>query len=339
MHPYEHGSKYYDATIKYDLSENINPLGMPEDVIRVIISCPEAFSRYPDAEYSELREKIARLHGVCKDNICLGNGADELIWKLVEVYRPGRVLIPVPTFSEYERSAKAVSAVVTEYKLSPANCFSIGDGFLDILEQGFDMVFLCNPNNPTGKIISDALLQNIIAKARNHGTKVVVDESFLDFTMEKSLAGVVEEYDNLIIIRGFTKIYGMAGIRLGYMVAGKEHVYRIRKYGPIWNVSAVAMLAGQAALSDSDWINKSREFIQKEKAYIIANIPEAMESDANFILIKTGKDMADKLYSRGIAVRKCQNFSGLDESYIRVGIKTHECNEAFVNAYKEIING
>ena len=115
--------------------------------------------------------------------------------------------------------------------------------------------------------------------------------------------------------------------------------YLQMNYGPLWNVSAVAMLAGEAALSCKDWITRTREYVQLEKKYIMANIPGVIDSCANFMLIKSREDVADKLYEQGIAVRKCHNFSGLDASYIRIGVKNHECNEAFVNAYKEIING
>lgn len=339
MQPYEHGGKYYDKTIKYDLSENINPLGMPSEVKHVISSCPEAFSRYPDASYIMLRSKLAEIHGLEADNICLGNGADELIWKIMQAFKPCCVLTLAPTFSEYSRCAKSVSASVSEYVLKAEDDFRLGDDFLGCMEKAYDMIVLCNPNNPTGKLIERDLLIRILARAKEYKTTVVIDESFLDFTGEKSLANVINEYDNLIIIRGFTKIYGMAGIRLGYSISSAEIAKEIKNYGPLWNVSAVAMLAGEAALSCKDWITRTREYVQFEKKYIMANIPGVIDSCANFMLIKSREDVADKLYEQGIAVRKCHNFSGLDASYIRIGVKDHECNEAFVNAYKEIING
>ena len=339
MQLYEHGSKYYDKKIKYDLSENINPLGMPPSVKKVIANCPEAFSKYPDSEYLVLRESIALHMGVDISNVCLGNGADELIWKIMQVFKPERILELAPTFSEYARSATAIHAVVDDYLLEADNDFVIGEDFLKKMDRGYDMVFLCNPNNPTGKVIPRKQLEGIARKALEVNSIVVIDESFLDFTDEISMASCINEFENLIIIRGFTKIYGMAGIRLGYMIGSPKHTLRIKEYGPLWNVSSVAMLTGQAALDEDNWIEQTKRYISNEKEYIYRNIPDAIKSDANFILIKTSESMADRLYEKGIAVRKCENFSGLDYTYIRVGIKSHECNKAFVDAYKEITNG
>lgn len=339
MRPYEHGGKYYDETIKYDLSENINPLGMPEEVRAVLVSCPEAFSKYPDVDYIKLREALSRAMNVKDTNICLGNGADELIWKIMEVYRPDSVLTVSPTFSEYLRCASAVGAKIHECMLRAEDDFSIGSDFITNLEKGYDLIFLCNPNNPTGKVIPRDQLVTIVSKAEDYNTTVVIDESFLDFTDEKSMAEVINDYDNLLILRGFTKIYGMAGIRLGYLIGPEKKVASIRDYGPLWNVSAVAMLSGLAALQSAGWIEKTREYVRKEKEYISSNILGVIRSEANFMLIKTREDMAERLYEKGIAVRCCENFHGLDSSYIRIGVKSHECNQAFVNAYKEIING
>lgn len=340
MYAYMHGGRYHDKTIEYDLSENIGPLGVPKAVLDAVAKCPESFAKYPDAEYTQLREAIAKVMQVDAAQVALGNGADELIWKVIAAIKPASIIEIAPTFSEYRRAAKFLDIPVQDYVLTAPD-FSLNDGavmdFANQINKENQMVFICNPNNPTGKLIARRYLERILDKCQKVKAYMVVDESFLDFTDDRSISDLCNESGRLIVLRGFTKIYGMAGIRLGYSIAGKELSTKIRDFGPLWNVSAVAVAAGMAAIGDQAWIDETKRLVAAEKAYIESNIDTVLRSDANFMLIKTQKGMAGQLAGRGIAVRECHNFVGLDDTYIRIGIKNHSINKRFVEAYKEII--
>lgn len=354
MQPFEHGGKYYDNRIRYDFSENINPLGMPDKIRKAIASCPEDFVRYPDVEYSVLRRNISEyLNYQCDQrasrsnvfgvrNICVGNGADELIWKLMSVIKPRNILEFAPTFSEYRRCAMTLGIGVREYTLMEDKDFLPDEGLLEYINEDIDLVFLCNPNNPTGRCMSRKLLEDIISKADSLGIYVVVDESFIEFTCERSISDLINDFSRLMVLRGFTKIFGMAGIRLGYLIGEEKLIESIREYGPLWNVSAVASLAGSVALEDKEWtanwIKKTRGFVDDELA-LLRSMDGIMDTDANFAMIRTRGEVVEQLLQRGIAVRNCSNFNSLDSSYIRIGVKEHHANEVLIETYKEIING
>lgn len=342
MQPYEHGGKFYDNSIKYDFSENINPLGMPEVIRRTIAGCPVEFEKYPDSSYSKLRQAISEYTMVDMKGICPGNGADELIWKLMSVIKPKHILVPAPTFSEYGRCASMIGAIVQEYYLRENNNFEIEDSFLECITSDIDIIFICNPNNPTGKLVRRSLLEKILCKADSCGCYVVVDESFIEFTNGNSICDLIGRYKGLLVLRGFTKIFGMAGIRLGYLLGEENIIQSIREYGPLWNVSAVADMAGRSVLSDRDmlvsWLRDTKEYVKREWE-LLSKMEGILPSDANFALVKTVPHMAEELYKRGIAVRDCSNFTGLDSSYIRIGVKNHVANVFLLDAYKEIMNG
>lgn len=345
MEWYEHGGDIYaNKNVTLDFSVSVNPLGMPEEVKNALVSRINEFSRYPDPECRALRAAVALNENINSEYILCGNGAADLIYRLCEAVNPRKALICAPTFSEYERALKLNRAKVRYHALTPENQFALTDSFLERLTPDIDIIFLCNPNNPTGRLIQPDLLERILSAARQIRAKLVVDECFLDFTtgvsLKKHLAGTRE----LIIIKAFTKIYAMAGLRLGYILSSdSELLNKINSEGQRWSVSTPAQIAGAAALDCKNLIERTRRLVSEERGFLSENLRRfgiiIFKSDANFLLLKSERPLYKPLLKNGILIRPCENFRGLDGSYYRIGIKTRNENIRLVNAVKEILNG
>lgn len=342
---YEHGGDIYgNDGILLDFSVNTNPLGLPESVKQAVISHIPEYARYPDPSCRALRSALAARNGLESSNVLCGNGAAELIFALCAGIRPRRAVTLAPTFSEYERATALFGGRVYEHRLLEPEGFALTESILEKLTPETDILFLCNPNNPTGQLIDPALLGKMAEICRDNGTLLIFDECFMDFTRGKSMLPQLEEYPNLLIIQAFTKIYAMAGLRLGMLYcADKCLLSRIAGFSPAWNVSGVAQTAGIAALKEDDWIESTRRIVENERTFMAAAFKDlgltVYQSDANFLLLKSEKPLYAPLRARGILVRSCANFTGLDERYIRVGLKTHDKNTALLRAVSEVLNG
>ncbi len=345
MRRYEHGGDIYENDeIFLDFSSNINPLGMPESVKQAVTDHIPAYAHYPDPSCRALRSALAARHGLAASRIFCGNGASELIFALCACIRPRRVLTLAPTFSEYERAAKLFGGEVREHPLSEADGFALTESILAELASQTDMLFLCNPNNPTGRLADPALLCKIAKTCRESGTLLLLDECFIDFTRGASMLAQLGEYPNLLILQAFTKIYAMAGLRLGTLYSSNGRLLaRIADFIPAWNVSGVAQVAGIAALAQTDWIENTRRIVESERAFMEKSLRglglTVYRSDGNFLLLRCEKPLYGPLKERGILTRSCGNFTGLNERYIRVGLKTHEENRVLLSALSEVING
>lgn len=341
---YEHGGDIYgDDGILLDFSVNTNPLGMPESVKRAIISHIPEYAGYPDPSCRALRAALTARNGLESSKVLCGNGAAELIFALCAGVRPRRAVTLAPTFSEYERATALFGGRVCEHRLSESGGFALTESILEKLTPETDILFLCNPNNPTGQLADPALLGKITEVCRNNDTLFVLDECFMDFTRGKSMLPQLEEYPNLLIIQAFTKIYAMAGLRLGMLYCADGRLLsRIADFSPTWNVSGVAQAAGIAALKETDWIEGTRRIVENERTFMAAALKglglTVYQSDANFLLLQSEKPLYAPLRARGILVRSCVNFTGLDERYIRVGIKTRDKNMALLRAVSEVLN-
>lgn len=349
-----HGGEIKEK-IEYDFSVNINPLGMPEYVKDAIYESVRladspvtnhinSLCSYPDRHCSELRQKIACIENVDASEILCGNGASELIMAVCAYSAVSKAeghihaLMAAPTFSGYERAVKAYGGEVDYYK----DC----DDLKSILKDGAtpDLLFICNPNNPTGEAADGTVLSQIIEMAASKNILVVVDECFIDFTHEESLTGFINGHDKLIVLKAFTKFYAMAGIRLGYMCASDKLCEKIAGCLPEWNVSGLAQVAGCAAYESIDkvenWKQKTLDLVDKEREFLLHELAGMVVADskANFLLCKCDdKDICSKLQDIGILVRDCGNFNGLDSSYFRICVSTHENNEKLINALKGLI--
>lgn len=342
MDIYEHGGDIfaYDR-IKYDFSVNINPLGMPEAVREAVCGHISEYETYPDTKYRALRSAIADMEGVPPEQVICGNGAADLIYKLCLSRRPKNVLVCAPGFSEYERAALLAGASVSHYYLAEDSGFTHDGGILDHI-SGADIVFLCTPNNPTGRLIDGSLIERAAEKAREAKSLLVLDECFLDFTYGNSAKYLLDEYKNLVILKAFTKIYAMAGLRLGYLIcADRELLQRTEGFGQCWSVSAPAQFAGIAACSVGGFADKTRRLVSAERAFLSDGLSSlgirVFESDANFILLKCDLPLKELLIKKGILIRSCDNFKGLDDRFFRVAVKTRPANEALLRALGEVM--
>lgn len=330
--------------VQLDFSINLNPLGIPQFVKDAIVSSLDEVAGYPDPQCRALRQALAEEHGLGADRIVCGNGASDLIYRICDALRPSKVLLPTPTFSEYERSAVLCEAEVIQHSIEIPGCYDLTEGFLNQLVPGVDLVFLCQPNNPTGRLIERELLLSIVYKTAEIGALLVVDECFLPFTEAESLIDLTTECAHLIVLRALTKTHSLAGLRLGYAVFGDTALAgRIARQGQQWNVSSIAQAAGLAALHVPDWMENTREFVQTERAWLTDELRglglEVIDSDANFLLFRSPVDLHEPLLERGILIRSCANFPGLDDSYWRIGIKAHPDNLTLVANLKEVLRG
>lgn len=323
-----------------DFSSNISPLGYPPLVKKEIKKNLKNLDTYPDPDSENLRANLAWYTKLSKDNIAVGNGATEIIYNFCNAFLSKKtpVLIPIPTFAEYEAAAKLQGCKISFFKTMNLN-ESLDDFVKNIPKNG--CVFLCNPNNPTGVLVPKKNILTIIRAANKKNTFVFVDECFIELASQnESIAKYVKKFDNLLVLRSLTKSFGLAGIRIGYGLSNKKTIQVLNKIKIPWNVSGLAQKAASAALCHNFYIDKAKELIRRESKYLTNKIGKLEKftchnSDANFLLIKTkvkSKAIQKKLLAKKILVRDCSNFRGLNDNYIRVAIKTHKENVALIKA-------
>ena len=301
--------------------------------------------KYPDITYFELKCAIGEFENINKENLILGNGAAEVLFNVVRGINPKNTLILAPTFSEYEEATKAINGNIIYYKLKEENNFYIQEDILDYINSDLDLIFICNPNNPTGVITSKDLLVKILIKAKKNNVMVVIDESFLDFIEENlSMISYINEYENLIIIKSLTKFFALPGIRIGYGICGNIYLKeKIEKISPAWNINIFAEIATKTGLKDENYIKKSIKFIKNEKEYLYNELKEinelkVYEPSVNFILLKTliKINLKKELLKNNILIRSCSNYEGLDNSYYRIAVRTHEENFKLIKNIRNI---
>lgn len=335
-----HGGDIYSREVKLDFSANLNPLGIPEAVRTAAAGAD--FTHYPDTRCTALVHALSAYEGVPEENIVCGNGAADVIYRIVGALRPKRALLCVPTFSEYEKALVERDCVVSYHKLREEDGFELREDVLPEI-SAVDMLFLCSPNNPVGNVIEPQLLERILGRCRECGTVAVVDECFLDFA-EDGFSAKNCLSPNVIVIKAFTKICAMAGLRLGYALFGDERcALSVRECGQPWSVSAPAQAAGVAAarvLSKTDFLERTRSFVARERDFLAGELSrlgfEVFPSNANFLLFKGAEDLAAALLERGIAIRSCRDYRGLDERFFRIAVRTHEENERLTTALSDI---
>jgi L-threonine-O-3-phosphate decarboxylase len=351
-----HGGDIYNNRIEYDFSVNINPAGIPENLMEAMRTALEKVNVYPDINCTKLRSKIADYHRINRDDIICGNGASELLLAVAHGVKPKCIMVTAPSFLGYEHMAKSVGANMVYYPLSEENDFHIDEKIMDYIEADghllntscenteVDMLILTNPNNPTGVLVDKGVLEDIIRKCDERGTVVVLDESFIELCTEAcSFIGEIGEYRNLIVLRAFTKSFAIPGVRLGYLVCSNiSLLQQIENHLPEWNVSVIAQSAGLASLDEMQYLTQSRELIKKEREYLTKELEKmhfkVVKSDASFILFynHTGIDLYKRLLDNGILIRNCDNYKGLKKGYLRIAVKSHEDNKVLISALESI---
>lgn len=326
----------------------MNPYGMPASCRKAIIHALDHASCYPDCEMTELREKLAKKEmgtEAAAENVILGNGASELIYALCRHLKPGKALVTTPSFKEYEKAVQLAGGETVFAELKESQDFVVTEAILDRITPEIGLLFLCNPNNPTGLTIPKDLLLRAAEKCEACGTWFCLDECFLPFmdeeeemTMRKELAS----FPHLMILKAFTKIFGMAGIRFGYLLSGNTELLRqIREGMQPWNVSIPAQAAALAALEEDAYVAKTRDLIREERRYLLEEMGDMGvsvigEPKANFLFFRGDKDLAERFLEKGFLIRACRNFTGLGEGYFRIGVRTPEENRAFLRIFREI---
>ena len=340
-----HGGDIYRNAVTLDFSANVNPLGTPEPVRRAVREAAERLAAYPDPEQQQLRQALSAHHGLPAEQILCGNGAAELIFQFAAAVRPRQALLPVPCFAEYAAALEAVDCRVTPLLLSRADGFALRADLPRRITDTTDALILCNPNNPTGRLIERPLLEDILRRCRQTGTQLLLDECFLDFTEEgeaASLLPLLRPGDPVLVLRAFTKMYGMAGVRLGYAVAGDPALpQEMRRRSQPWNVSTPAQAAGLAALGCRAFVEQTRALIRTERARMQRELTrlglEVLEGAANFLLFWAAPGLREKLLKQGILIRSCASFPGLDDTAYRIAIRTRPENEQLIAAIECIL--
>jgi len=331
-----------------DFSANINPLGMPERTWEALGKGLEQLEHYPEMYADSLVKKIASLGNHPESRILAGNGSTELIYLLVRVLKPKTALIVAPAFTEYQRAVRVYGGKVDFCHTSYENNFvPRTDLIIKELEKEPDILFICNPNNPTGSLLRPKELYPLLKVARQSGTIAIIDEAFIDFVGEQaSMESLLEDFENLVILRSLTKIFSLAGLRCGYLLADSELVERLRYHQEPWNVNSLAIAAAREALADQLFQEKTCRFIARERDFLqqhLARIPflQIFPSQANYLLIKldcrySSQQLSDFLRRKQrILIRLCTDFTGLDDSFIRIAIKNRENNVRLVAAMEE----
>lgn len=359
---YVHGGDVYRRAVDLDYSVNINPLGMPPRACAAAKHGVDQSTAYPDWKVEKLRDAVVsflnrKFAPVASEWITFGNGAADLIYRLMQVLRPQQVVVAAPAFAEYSVAAERVGAQVVPVYLPETDDFSftpaVEAGFIRAIEAApsGSAVFLCNPNNPDGNVISAEVLQRIAAVCEARNSWLIVDECFLPFLHSEinySMVPSLRAFEHLVILRAFTKIYGMPGLRLGYMLTAAQVLTdAVRATMTPWEINLPAQLAGVAALEESEFVEKTRALIRAERAFLVQALPTlpyvekvyVPVSDANFILFRTAKgapDLKGRLLERSVLIRACGNYEGLDERYYRICVRTHEENLELIRRWRSL---
>lgn len=344
-----HGGDWAGFELEYgalplDFSANTSPLGLPKGVKTAVIQSLEYADRYPDPRCRKLTARLAAHYRVVPESILCGNGAADLIDRLALALQPQNALVTAPTFGEYTVALKRVGCQVQAFPLRQENGFHLTEDFLDWISPETDVVFLCEPNNPTGITTPRPLLERVLERCRETGTLLVVDECFGDFLdrpEEHSMVPKLEEH--LLVLKAFTKFYAMAGLRLGYCLSGNHALLEaMAQAGQPWPVSTPAQAAGAAALEETDYARRLRELILKQRPWLAERLTalgcSVVSGEANYLLFFCPvPELEAKLRLRGVLIRNCANYLGLCPGWYRVAVRTGSENQRLVTALSEVI--
>ncbi len=328
-----------------DLSSNLNPLP-PPDAKAVYYSALSKLGRYPDNRYKTFVNAAAKFAGVKPENIVPGNGSNELIRLFTEcaVERGDVALIPFPAFDEYERACLLFGAKIKHIPYKKIT----GLGGADL--KNVKLLFLCNPNNPTGELIEREQVKALAELCSQSGTFLFVDEVFIELAdPDHSIAAYACNSDHVFVLRSLTKTFAVPGLRVGYGVASSALARKLNNARLTWNLSVVGEGLGVFFLEKSgDYLERSRALIGKEREFLfeqLSAIPGLLpwRSRVNFMLIDISgttlgsKELARRLLGHKIIVRDCSSFKSLGNAYIRIAIRSREENIRFIKALRQIL--
>lgn len=328
-----------------DFSANVSPLGLPEGVAKAITAALTTADRYPDPLCRALRAKLAAHEQVPMEHILCGNGAADLIFRLVWAAKPRTALLPAPTFAEYAAALETAGCTIRRHFLRESEDFALTEAFVSAVDEDTNMVFLCQPNNPTGQVTPLVVVQKLLRRCADCGAVLVVDECFLDFLAARdalTAKTVLRDAPNLIILKAFTKLYAMAGVRLGYALCSDAALLdKMRAAGQPWAVSGLAQAAGLAALDETAYADSVRTLIADQRPRLAAGLRalglRVVDGQANYLLFRAPADFGAKLRRHGAVVRGCGNYPGLDETWYRTAVRTQKENEQLLKIVREVL--
>ncbi len=348
-----HGGDIYNNKVNIDFSVSLNPfvkevLGDAfDDAIKN--ATERALKRagcYPDPKFKRLREALAKADGVSPQNILPGNGASEVLLAAIRSFDPKRVLLPVPCFTGYEHILGGISDCdVINFQLKEENGHAISEDLVEYLENSgndIDILILTDPTNPFGRNIDEDVIYRLLDISQKRNIKVILDESFYLLSdaalKERSIdtKSLIDKYENLVIIRSYTKLFALPGIRMGYAIANSDRIEMIRAKLSEWNMSVIneEMMIALSELIDENFIKSSIEKIQCEREYLVDELGKRVEtvypSDSVYITLKSVEDLYEKMLEKGILIRDCSDYAGLEKGYYRVAVKTREENEKLI---------
>lgn len=348
-----HGGNIYKKAKKLGISEsqimdysaNISPLGIPAHIRQAMVDAIEGTINYPDPDCTALREAIAGQDGVEPGCVTCGNGGADLLFRLAFGLKPKKVLLPVPAFVEYEEAMTAAGAEMVYEPMTEE--MRIPEDVTERITEDIDLMILCNPNNPTGLLTGRQQVLDILDRAKEMHCRVLVDECFLEICREEdeyTVKPYLKQYPNLMILKSFTKLYAIPGVRLGYLLcADAEVIRKVNRAGQAWSVSHIAQCAGVAALSHPEYKAAVIDAVEKELIYMkkeMADLPLTLyDGRANYLFFRTPgvTDLDKRLESRGIMIRNCSNYVNLGEDYWRVAVKAHEENVILLRELRQAL--
>lgn len=349
MPEYVHGGDVYSYAARFgappvDLSANISPYGIPEAVKQALHAAVDDCMQYPDPFCRAPRAAIAQAEGVSPDDIYCGSGAADVLDRLAAVLRPQTALLLAPNFAEYERTL--AGAAVRFHTLRADENFAVTERILDDITPGLDAVYLCSPNNPTGRTIAPALLREIAARCAEIGARLVVDECFLDFVPGgETLAPCLDAFPSLVLLRAYTKMYAVPGVRFGWcMTADAALIEGLYRAGQPWNVSVMAQACAVACAGAREYAKQTAQRIAAERVRLSAALTArglwVCPGEANFLLFRSADtDLPERLAQRGVLIRDCANYRGLGRGYYRTAVKTQTESAALLHALDDIRKG
>jgi len=322
-----------------DYSSNMNPLGPPACVEEVLKQFINIIQQYPDPAVRKLRAAIAEKHRIDPSCILVGNGAAEVIDLVVRYINPKRAVLASPCFIEYEQALEKVGTDIYYIPLNAETQFKLRE---EEVQQALEathaeLYFFGQPNNPTGQFVEHRIIEMILQS----GAYVVLDEAFIDFhPNEEELTWIdrIEQYERLFIIRSMTKFYSIPGIRLGYLVGHEQAISNMKNIQIPWSVNTLAQQIGIAVLNDTDFSNRSKRWLPQESQYMLEQLKElkltVFPTHTNYVLVClkptysfSSSKLQERMGRKGILVRDCSSFKGLDEHYIRLAIKSRADND------------
>ena len=343
-----HGGDIYRNKVKMDFSVNLNPAPVPEAIRSAMEEGMKNAGVYPDPEQESVRSALAELERVETDNIFAGNGASEMILAAVRAVSPRMALLIEPGFSGIRHALQSLPSVkIREFHLREDQGFTLTRDILTMLDEDVDLLYLADPWNPTGQNPDPGLLDEILQAAAKNHIMVLLDQSFYLLSAAGREAGIPENlrryFGNLIIIRSFTKLFALPGIRMGYAVSSPDHIRHIRKQLPEWNLSSAAgsvMTAGAALLKDGRNSVFDHADAEKERLFLSEALKNrgfrVYPSDTIFLLFRAPEGLYERFLARGVLIRDCSDYPGLN-GYCRIAVKDHGSNLEFLGVLDEII--